>query len=121
MISIGTSGHASSAARGTTHGLSFGLVPWLNQSWIMNCSHAATNEFTLVAGTNSVRVSNARLTSRGLGVSTPSGGLDDLVERDVAAEAGSGGTHRFRREVVVGAVHRASDAVVRRRRRSAVC
>ncbi len=71
MMVIGRCGQVSSAASGTTQGSAFGPVPWLNQSRIMNCSHAATSEFTVVAGTNSVRVSSARLISRGLGVSTP--------------------------------------------------
>ena len=53
---IGRSAHGSSSASSMTHGLSCGLVPWLNQSWIMNCSQAATRELTpsaaaeLVAG-----------------------------------------------------------------------
>jgi hypothetical protein len=46
-----------------------GLRPWLNQSRIIHCSHAATSALTDVAGTNSCRVSRARLTSRGLGSS----------------------------------------------------
>ena len=41
---------------------------WLNQSWTSNWSHAAARRLREVAGRNSVRVSNSRLTVRGLGV-----------------------------------------------------
>jgi len=41
--------------------------PWLNQSRIMNCSHAAASVLMLSAGRNVVRVNSRRLTTRGLG------------------------------------------------------
>src|SRR3954453_136171 len=68
--------HGSPGSRGISIGLSVGLLPWLNQSRIMNWSQLAARAFTAVAGTNSFRVITARLTSRGLGVSrsAPAGG-----------------------------------------------
>lgn len=100
MIAIGVSDQGSSAASGTIPGLSVGLVPWLNQSRIMNCNQAVTSEFTVVAGMSSVRVSSWRLTSRGLGVSTSSSVASTIFAsgmflpkrdpaRPIAGEAGS--------------------------------
>ena len=72
MMRIGSSGQSSSGASCTSQGLSVGLFPWLNQSRIMNCSHAATRALTDVASMRLSRVIRARLTSRGLGRSLSS-------------------------------------------------
>ena len=65
----GGCGQSSSAASGRIHGLSLGLVPCRNQSWIMNCSQAAISALPAVAGMISSRVISRRLTSRGFGSS----------------------------------------------------
>ena len=72
MICIGGSGHGSSAAQVDDPGVLLRALPWLNQSWIMNCSQAAASEFTPSAAMNSCRVISRRLTSRGLGVASTS-------------------------------------------------
>ena len=65
----GGSGQSSSGSSSRIHGSSVGLVPCLNQSWIMNCSHEAINALPAVAGISSSRVISRRLTVRGLGSS----------------------------------------------------
>ena len=65
---MGLLGQGSSARSGIWMGLSVGLLPWLNQSRIMNCSQLATRALAPVAGWNLVLVISVRLTSRGFGV-----------------------------------------------------
>ncbi len=67
-MTIGLLGQGSSARSGISIGLSVGLLPWLNQSRIMNWSQLATSALAPVAGWSLVLVMSVRLTSRGLGV-----------------------------------------------------
>src|SRR5579862_8730564 len=64
----GRSGHGSSSFNGSCQGLSFWLLPWLNQPRIMNCSQAAASRLRVVAGTNVWRDRSSRLTVLGLGL-----------------------------------------------------
>jgi hypothetical protein len=64
---IGLSSHGSSSARGTSQGLSLGLLPWLSQSRSMNCIHEAASRLSDSAGMKVLRVKSSRLTVRGLG------------------------------------------------------
>lgn len=89
---IGRTGHGSSSVTGISQGLSLGPVPWLNQSRIMNCSHAATSALTEVAGMSSVRVNSARLTSRGLGC---------IIRGSGSGSAYSSGTFRPNRDPAI--------------------
>src|SRR5215218_5206092 len=69
MTCIGRScGQGSSSFKSSSHGFSFSLLPWLSQSRIMNCSHAAASKLSVVAGWNSWRVRSSRLTVRGFGL-----------------------------------------------------
>ena len=101
-IRIGFSGQGSPGGSGMSTRREVSPSPWVNQSWIMNCSHDAARVFTLVAGRNGSRVSSRRLTSRGLGsISCVAGHRQHLVQRDVAAEPRAGPAHRRVVEVVV--------------------
>ena len=56
---MGSSAQSSLSPSGTSHGSSSALLPWLNQSWTSNCSHAAARTFKVVAGMNSLAASGA--------------------------------------------------------------
>jgi hypothetical protein len=64
---IGSSCQSSPGGSGMSTSRDVSPSPWVNQSWIMNCSQAAARVLTLVAGRKGDRVSSRRLTSRGLG------------------------------------------------------
>ena len=67
MTTTGGVGQSSPATSGSTHGSSLGLVPWLTQSWTMNCSHAVISALPARAGLKVSRVISLRLISRGFG------------------------------------------------------
>ena len=70
---IGSVGQSSPGGRGTVEER-VASVPWLNQSRVSNCSHAAASTLSVGAGIISgPRASSRVLTSRGLGVRTRSG------------------------------------------------
>ena len=69
-IRIGRSAQGSSSASSSRNGSSGTFLPWLNQSWTSNCSHAPASRLTIVAGMNSSRVSSSRLTTRAFGSSS---------------------------------------------------
>ena len=73
-ICIGCCGQGSSPASGIVHGASDSFLPWLNQSWTSNWIQAPASRFSVVAGMNSFRVISSRLTVRGFGSRSLSGG-----------------------------------------------
>ena len=105
------SGPAASRRRPTAGRRSAGSAspwPWLNQSWIMNCSHDGDQRVDrrgrqeLRAGEQPpAHLARVRLQQRGLGVGV------DAAQRDVAPEARAGHAGPRGGQVVVAAVRRA--------------
>jgi hypothetical protein len=67
-------GHGSSSTSWIVHGSAASFLPWRNQSCTWNWIHAAASRFSVVAGLNLSRVSSSRLTVRGFGSRSFSGG-----------------------------------------------